>query len=263
MDESCYRQEVPKQLGGGEQPIYFAPIIKKEFIGQEPGFMKNIKGIVIPKAAPLEIDEGSLNAKGIKAYRVLASSDRSWEVKENITLHPLFIAPPREEAEFGSRPLAYILEGRFASYFAGKSVPERPMASAIEPSASPLSAVSPAAVGETGEVLTKSLPVKLFVIASSEILKNNVLDEEGRSTNAMFVMNLIDYLNDRNDMVALRSKEQRFNPLHETDALVKTGIKTFNIAVLPVLVVVAGLVVWLRRLARRKNIEAQFPESRS
>ena len=32
LDENCYKQQVPAQFGGGERQIYFAPLIKNEFI---------------------------------------------------------------------------------------------------------------------------------------------------------------------------------------------------------------------------------------
>lgn len=266
MDEHCYRQEMPEQLGGGDRPIYFAPIIQQEFISKEFSFTSNIKGIVVPRVSPLELDERRLKEKALRAGQVLASSNRSWEMKEHITFNPLFISPPLEESAFKSMPIACVLEGEFESYFAGRPVPVKEAAGeekegmgATAPSreAAPLAPVE----GER-EPLTKSRPAKIFVMASSEMLGNNVLDDEGRSTNAMFVMNVIDYLSDRDDIVALRSREQRFNPLFETGPLLKTGIKTFNIVVLPLLVVLCGLVVWLRRIARRKELQMMFPEKR-
>ncbi len=36
LDENCYRQRRPPQQGGGEQPIYFAPIIQNEHINKDP-----------------------------------------------------------------------------------------------------------------------------------------------------------------------------------------------------------------------------------
>jgi cytochrome c-type biogenesis protein CcmH/NrfF len=56
----------------------------------------------------------------------------------------------------------------------------------------------------------------------------------------------------------MRSKEQRFNPLADLSPMAKTGIKSLNIAGLPILVVLAGLVVWLRRKSRRRQIQLLF-----
>jgi len=40
----------------------------------------------------------------------------------------------------------------------------------------------------------------------------------------------------------------------------KTFIKSFNIAGLPALVILAGLIVWLRRLRRRRWIQNRFQQ---
>ena len=109
-----------------------------------------------------------------------------------------------------------------------------------------------------GAFLSKGRPGKIFLIGSSEVLKDNVVDPNGESPNAMFVMNILDGLNDREDIAAMRSKEQRFNPLNESAAVTKTFIKTFNIAGLPVLVVFFGGAVWVRRRSRKKMIQMMF-----
>ena len=74
----------------------------------------------------------------------------------------------------------------------------------------------------------------------------------------MFVMNVIDVLSHREDIAAMRSKVQQFNPLHDAGELTKSLIKTLNIAGLPILVVFAGLLVWLRRRSRKKRIQLMF-----
>jgi hypothetical protein len=74
-------------------------------------------------------------------------------------------------------------------------------------------------------------------------------------------MNVIDYLNDRGDVAVMRSKEQRFNPLEDPTPAMRTMTKAVNIAGLPILVVLFGVGVWLRRIARKKRIQAMFLES--
>ena len=56
----------------------------------------------------------------------------------------------------------------------------------------------------------------------------------------------------------MRSKEQRFNPLEETRPGIRTFVKTFNIAVLPILVVLFGFLVWFLRHSRKKRIQMMF-----
>jgi ABC-type uncharacterized transport system involved in gliding motility auxiliary subunit len=113
-------------------------------------------------------------------------------------------------------------------------------------------------ITEKGAFRAQSPESKIFVIASAELLKDQLLDSEGRSTNAMFLLNMIDALNDRESIAAMRSKSQQFNPLEETSPATKTIVKAVNIVGLPILVVAIGLIVWARRHARRKRIQLQF-----
>jgi ABC-2 type transport system permease protein len=264
MDESSYKQRIPTRLGGGERPIYFAPLIKSETINNDPKFMKPIKGLVVFKISPLEVEMKRAEEMGLKVTRLFSSSERSWEMAGQIHLNPMLIRPPQSAEEFKSLPLAYILEGRFVSYFAGKPLPEK---STDKPEAKGEGSAGPAEkksdvdlskIEGGSQFLTKGGWGKIFLIGSSEVLKNNMLDAEGKTPNAMFITNIIDYLNNREDIAVMRSKEQRFNPLVETGGRAKTFIKSFNIAGLPVLVVLFGLGVWFRRHSRKKRIQIMF-----
>lgn len=266
MDENCYKQILPKQFGGGERTIYFAPLIKNKHINHDLEFMRNIKGLIAVKISPLELNKKRITENGLKAHRLFASSKKSWEMNGQINLNPMFIQPPQSSENRQSLPLAYILEGEFPSYFAGKPIPEKtsaesdseskkegPEEKSIEKPEIDLSKIE----GE-GKVLSRGRPGKIFILASSEMLKDNLLDERGRNPNTMFILNVIDFLNNREDIAIMRSKEQRFNPLNDTTAGTKTFVKSFNIAGLPVLVVLCGFLVWFQRHSRMKRIKMIF-----
>ena len=97
-----------------------------------------------------------------------------------------------------------------------------------------------------------------MIIGTSEVLKDQMVDEDGKLPNSVFLMNVIDYLNNREDIAVMRNKEQEFNPLVDTGAAIRTFIKTFNIMGLPLLVVIFGLFVLFRRHARKRQIRAMF-----
>lgn len=265
LDENCYRQEMPAQLGGGERPIYYAPLIKSQFIDQDLGFMRNIKGLVALKASPVEILDERVRANNLKTYRLLASSEKSWEMQPPINLNPLGLRPPNRPEELRSRPLAYLIEGAFPSFFAGKPLPvrsveEKPAAEAPAPEAAPAAAppVDPGRIEREGQFIAQGKPGRIFVMATSEMLKDVVVDETGRGPNSVFVLNVIDYLNGRESIAVMRAKEQKFNPLEDTGAGAKTAIKWFAIAGLPLLTALFGAGVWFRRGARRRRIQEMF-----
>jgi len=205
---------------------------------------------------------------------LFSSSEKSWEIRKNISLNPLLLPPPPPADQMQQFPLAYLIEGEFPSYFAGKPIPEKiskddktagenkkdkkdkkentPGAAAKKTEAE-LAKIK----GQT-QVIAKGKPGKIFLMAAPDMLKNNVLDPEGDSPNDMFVLNTLDALNNREGIASMRSKILNFNPLHDTGSLTKTFVKTFNIAGLPILVVFLGLLVWLKRHSWKKRIQMMF-----
>jgi ABC-2 type transport system permease protein len=263
MDENCHKQQLPRSMGGGERLIYFAPIIKNKFINHDLKFMNGINGLVAVKASPLELDEERISKNKLTAVKLFSSSEKSWEMRENISLNPMVLSPPPSADKLQSFPLAYIIEGEFPSYFEGKPIPEKTsdetdtQKSDLETGAQKEN-VDLSKIKGRGDFIPKSKPAKIFLMASSEMLKDMVLDPEGDSPNDMFVLNTIDALNQRQNIAVMRSKILRFNPLHDTGAVTKTFVKFFNIAGLPVLVVFLGLIIWLNRHSRKKRIQMMF-----
>jgi ABC-type uncharacterized transport system involved in gliding motility auxiliary subunit len=272
MDENCYHQEMPAQLGGGERAIYYAPIIKNRFINKDLSFMKNIKGMITLKIAPLELDSERLTANNLKAIQLISSSEKSWEMSGRITLNPMLIQPPKSTEDMQSKALAYFLTGEFPSYFADKPIPvkkvdeDKAEASGNQtdeeqkpnPTSNQEAAIDLSKITANGQFLAKGKPGKIFLMASGDMLRDNLLDAGGRGPNATYILNVIDYLNGREDIAIMRGKQQRFNPLDDAAASTRTFAKTLNIVGLPALVVLFGIAVWFRRHARKKNIQMMF-----
>ncbi|MFH1983168.1 MAG: Gldg family protein [Pseudomonadota bacterium] len=263
LDENCYSQQVPQSMGGGERKIYFAPMIQNKHINNRLEFMKNIRGLIAVKISPLSADPDALKRQGATADIVFSSSDRSWEMKDNINLNPMFMAPPQAAAELRSYPLGYLLGGRFTSYFSGKPVPartqEKPAGETPEADGKQAEDTRDMSMIQgSGGFIEKGQPAQIFLLAASEMIRDNVLDADDNTPNGTFIMNAIDALNGRSDVAAMRGKQQQFNPLDETTAATKALIKWANIAGLPVMVVLFGIAVWIRRSARRKHIQADF-----
>ena len=285
LDESCYRQQLPPARGGGEQNIYFAPIIKDAQINHSLPFMNNIKGLITMQVSPVSVDSDKVEQSGLAATRLFSSSEKSWTMADHIDLNPMFLQPPTQSSEMKSYPLAYMISGEFTSYFAGKPLPRKTTAETDLPdgkkspdkvsskdntqeqeSTSGAPAPPPenplaAKIETRNAAITKGTSGKIFVMASSALLQDNMLDPEGRSTNAAFILNVIDHLNDRDDIAVLRSKNQTFNPLAETPPMVRGVIKLFNIAGLPILVILTGFGVLLKRRSRKRKIKLMFQEN--
>lgn len=262
LDEHCYKQDMPPQFGGGERPLYYAPILKPPFINAKLPFLENLRSLVTVKAAPVEILVDRVREIGVQAHTLLSTSERSWTMAPPINLHPLTLRPPADPQAFRSRAIACLLEGRFPSYFAGKPLPVREAGTEAE--AAPGGREKPApAVEVAGAFLEKGRPGRIFVMGTSEMLRNTVVDETGRGANAVFALNVIDALNGREGVARMRAKEQRFNPLADTGAATRTFVKFFAIVGLPILVTLAGIAAWARRRARRRRIQRVFQDTRA
>jgi len=264
-DEECFKQRMPREMGGGERPIYFAPLIKNANINNKLGYMENITALIALKVSPISIDLEKIKTHNLKANLLFQSSARAWEMKEGVNLNPNFIKLPGPDTERKKFDLAYLVEGKFPSYFAGKPVPEKPKEE--KPAGKDEEAPETETKKETdatemidreGDIIEKGAPGKVFILASSDMIKDNLIDKEGRGANDIFVMNILDYMNGQEEVARLRSKQQQFTPLNETGAFTKTALKSFNIVGLPVVVVLFGLAVWARRTSRKKSIQDEF-----
>ncbi len=271
LDEHCYKQQ---RQQGGEVPLYFAPIIKNKNINKSVGFLHGLKGLIVLNTSPLELNSEQLKKEGITATKLISSSQQSWELKGNINLNPMFMKPPPRSEE-KSYALAYILEGRFSSYFAGKPLPEmnnqeknpkthgNSPATASDNKAENGSGTahtsSPNEFTSSGNFIAKGKKSKIFIMASSSMLRDNLMGPENEATmNSTFVMNNIDSFNGREGIATMRSKKQSYNPLVDVPQSIKTFIKAFNIIGLPILIALFGLLIWGLRVKRKKAIRKIF-----
>ena len=235
--------------------------------------MNNIKGLVAMQISPLTLERENIKADQVTATRLLASSDQAWLMEGTINLNPMFISPPSVPEAFAAHDLAYILEGRFTSYFAGKDIPakkseekeipqenqgESGEGNAPENQEIASNTKLPEGLVAQNRIIESSKPVKIFVLGCSQMLADNMLDPGGRSTNATFLLNVIDHLNDEDQIAGMRSKQQTLNPLAQITPFTRGIIKTVNIVALPILVVLFGLGVLMARNVRKKNISKMF-----
>jgi ABC-type uncharacterized transport system involved in gliding motility auxiliary subunit len=266
MDKNCYTQQISESYGGGQQEIYYVPYIMDRFINKGLPFIKDVKGLYASKVSPLKIDKDVMAKDGIQAHVLFSSSEESWEMKEWINLNPMAIIPPDSEDEFDSMPLAYLLEGEFTSYFKDKPIPEKGQEEEVEEEGDTEDEETPdvepepdlSNIKSEGISIAKGRPGKIFLIGSSEVLKDYILDAEGASTNSIFIMNMIDYLNNRESTALMRAKDSSFNPLAEISGGKRAFVKYFNIIGLPVMMALFGVLVFLRRVHRKKIIKTMF-----
>jgi ABC-type uncharacterized transport system involved in gliding motility auxiliary subunit len=255
MDENCYKPVDPRQ---GMVKLYYIPIIQSENINTDLPFMKDLKGLVTMQAAPLAVSEAKRKDPKVKVFSLFTTSKKSWEVKKNFNLdNPKAIVIPESAKTKGRKDLAFILEGEFESYFKGKEIPvkKRSKADTKKIKNQNLKSIK---TESKKEFIAKRSNGKIFVMGTSKMLENNLIDQEGQSPNSIFVMNVIDSLNDLESIAVMRGKKKGFNPISKTDYLTKSFFKGINIVGLPIMIVIFGGVVWLKRSGRKRAIKKEF-----
>ena len=255
-EQSFVQRQMLADRSVSETPIYFAPKIGSESMNRELSILDNISELIMLTIAPLVLNPEQ--QPGVVARQLFSSSDRAWRIAQDAInyTNPLYAQPPAEE-ERQRQPLAYLLEGEFTSFFAGKEIPSREELAGQAAGESEQRAISADNLEVQQEFHEQGVG-RLFVIGSSVILGDNFIDQDGASGNAVFILNLIDYMNDREEFVRMRSKGLTYRPLDETEPAARTFIKTFNIAGLPIIVIVAGILVWFGRISQRNSIRRMF-----
>ena len=262
-DEIAYEAPPQRNAFGGMSPkqaIKHAPLITKDQINGDLDILANLKQLIMFKISPLEINKQTLDSNNVVYQEILTSSPEAWELPR---LNPFYgnSAPTGEQKK---RVLGYILEGRFSSYFADKGLPRQ---EEEDEAAEEDTAVSRGITGDNSFLKKSTAPGTIVVVGSSEVIKNQLVDSQGRGPNAMFVLNLIDYASGKSDWAVMRSKAQQYNPIEPFDekasAFIKIftqrqNLKYFNIFGLPLLVGLFGFFVFYRRKKQKKVVESAF-----
>ena len=257
LDEQAFVQRQPSPRGGYvESEIYFAPLLKEAEIDQEVAFLTNLEELIMLNISPLELASESRQA-GVTYTEALRTSPTAWEMEGRIDL--MGAQPPGEDVRT-SFPLAYLAEGTFTSYFAEREIPERPRdePSSQDDEEEEAQPIISAEELQAEQSFTPEGEGRLFVVGTSAILGSGFIDVQGRNPNALLLLNLIDAMNGREDRALMRTKGRRVRPLREIEPPARTAIKTFAVAGLPALVVLAGVVVWVLGGMRRHRIRLQY-----
>lgn len=237
MDKNCLKDMNPQY---GELTYYWVPTIHKKQLAKKCVITNNLGYVYLLQSGSLDPTVAKEN-KNIKVTELAKSSPEAWIQESGITLHPLYITPPADAASFAQYDLALLLEGKFDSAF-----DEAPAASADE------------SLVTSSFVKSSVMPGKLFVASSSAITTRQVIDENGKSPVSMFLMNVVDYLNGNEDLCTMRTKSLSVNNLTIKSTVAANFWKFFNSFGIAIFAVIAGLIVWRLRNARRHAINKKY-----
>ncbi|MCR5724980.1 MAG: Gldg family protein [Treponema sp.] len=243
LDKNCFVQQ-SQYAADGKMPIYFAPMLHRSLLDKKNPITRNLGYVIFLQNSAIDIS-GAQADTGIKTTVLAKSSPQSWLMEKNISVNPTFISEPTGEAaaKMKSENLAVLLEGSFKSAF----------------SENPDAAEAGNDTVLINEHLARSVQSgKIFVTGSSLLTTGQLIDEAGTQPIALFVRNVIDYMNGEEDLCTMRTKGLSLNALKARSAASANIAKYFNQFGLVVLVVLAGFIVWQVRNARRRSIRMEY-----
>ncbi len=235
------------------------PIITSSGLNKNNVITKYLRGAVFIKASTVETDADKLKKNGLTGVDLVSSSDESWLMTGRINFNP-FMMEPGEGKEFKSYPLTSLVTGSFESYFSGKAAP-------VDASAARQSLLRADKLDRT----IQSGKSTIIVVGTSEITRSGFLmdsrrimtaggggEQDDTFSNALLLHNMVDYAAGNYHIPQMKSKSLDYNPLEKTGDRERMVYKAFNIAGVPLLVIIAGLAIWRRRSARRRSLQELF-----
>ncbi len=238
-DVSCAYVTVSQQAGfmmiQNQVPFYYLPQAS-EFEETSP-VVKGLGSVVFYFAS--SIDTSLARPKGYTANVLVKSSKRSGRQESVFMVNPTNEVTPDMFTESGL-PLVATVEGSFVSAFASKSV-------------------------ETDSTVRNSLEIANKLIVSKRITKiavagdGDFLQDQysgGKTDNFLLASNIIDWLADDTGLSAIRARNSSIKPLDEVTDATRNTVKSLNLALPPLLVVLAGIIRWRWRAMARKRLES-------
>lgn len=166
---------------------------------------------------------------------LLQTSRRSWLAENPSEVGPWITGAP-VSGDTAPRDVAVLLRGRLASYFdepVDLDSVERFRATGVE-------------------------PAQILVVSASALTTGQMIDPAARTPNGTFLLNAVDYLNGATGMAELRSKGLGVARLEEISPALRRATRWSNTIIVPMLVLIVGAIVWMRRRARSRRIHAIF-----
>lgn len=221
MDNKCFTQS---QSEFGKQILNWVPVIDKDATAKDNPITANLGGILLFCPAPIDISEIQQNAD-IETTVLAKTSRESWRQSDHIILFPGSNLPS-ENASLKSENIAVLAQGKFTSAFDSS--------------------------------LKSNHDSKIIVVSSGVSTTDTLIDNEGISPTALFIRNIIDYINNNEDFCTMRTKGTRLDFITINDSQFAFIVKLLNEYGLAVVVLLVGFVVWRMRLARRYLIHQKY-----
>jgi gliding-associated putative ABC transporter substrate-binding component GldG len=237
IDMQCARVTIQQQSGymtiSNIVSYPFFPTVSN--FNRENLIVKRLENLDLPFVSSL--DSSYVSDKNLKFTPLVMSSSRS-----GLRVYPFDINPLKKfnksDFDAGIQLLAGVIQGSFQSYFRDKEIPQ------------------PEGVSADWErpesTLTRSPENRLVVVGDADFIKDGTIRNKG---NLIFFMNIVDWLSQDENLIAIRSKEVSVRPLKPLTPGQKKLARYGNVLGLPLLVIIFGLLRWrIRKQVKGKQL---------
>ena len=245
VDKNCYRYQTLRQVQGGvipenvEVPFYINIV---HFNGDNALTRLQSSMILVGTSS---LDTAVTLLGDVQREVLFTSTEKAGTVDGDIATKLRALT----DADYNKSyiPLGVVLTGHFKSYFTARPVPQdTAVTDSLPPAPLP-------------ELVTDGQESRLLVIGSGNFFDDNAANDRYRrfQSNFIFFRNMVDWLTQDEDLIAIRAKGGIHNPftkLVSDDA--QTTIRMMNVFTVPILVIIFGLVRWqVRRSSKaRRNL---------
>lgn len=200
--------------------------------------VNQLETVLLPWTSSLNINKDIVGNNQIS--ELIKSSDKSLVQSDKFNLDPTqqFIEQFSTATNLQQYLLAVAVNGKFNSYFKGKSTP-----------AKDIPTVDKSPQIQSASVIDSTDKGRIIVVGDSDFISEGLV---GRSqNNLVFFQNLLDGLSQDQDLIAIRSKGLSDYPIKEVADSQKTTIRFINIfGVTILLAVLGGVRFFIRRRAK-------------
>ncbi len=135
---------------------------------------------------------------------------------------------------YPSKVVAALCEASVGSYFAGDTTFSQRESFIAKPAA----------------------PVQIVLVTDNQFFNDRRAG--GSDENVDFILNTVDYLTNNRELIALRARNVKMQPLESVSDATRNTVKWVNFLLPAALVVVMGGISWRRQLAKRKTLEEMY-----
>jgi ABC-2 type transport system permease protein len=225
-------------------PYPFWVKIIKQFMSSDNPIVSSLESLVFPWTSSIDVLQDKI--EGINVTELAKSSTYGWNVTGNFDLNPQQQFQKSADAQ-KQYDLAVILSGKFKSFFAGKNIP----APEVDPNEK--DAQKPPDDSKRETLAECKDPTQIIVIGNSDFPTTPFIRQfQG---NAIFFLNMIDWLTLGDKLINIRSRGIVERPLKETTDKEKATIKNLNIYGVSFLVILFGIFKYLMRKSKKRRLQ--------